>query len=81
VAEEVPAALQMPDEAVRLVLGGDTDAADAGIERIGEGKIDDAGLAAEMHRGLGPPIRELEQPSAAAAGEHIGHRRTCKRCA
>ena len=81
VAEEIPAALQMPDEAVRLVLGGDADAADAGIERIGEGEIDDARLAAEMHRGLGPPIRELEQPGAAAAGEHIRHRRTCKRCA
>jgi len=74
-------ALQMPDEAMRLVLGGDADAADAGIERIGEGEIDDARLAAEMHRRLGPPIRELEQPGAAAAGEHIRHRRTCKRCA
>ena len=81
VAEEVPAALQMPDQAVRLVLGGDADAADAGIERVGEREIDDARLAAEMHRGFGPPVREFEQPAAAAAGEHIGHRRTCKRCA
>ena len=76
VAEEIPAALQMPDQAVRLVLGGDADAANAGIERIGEGKIDDARLAAEMDRGFGPPVREFEQTGTPAAGEHIGHRRT-----
>ena len=81
VAEEIPAALQMADQTVRLVLGGDADAADAGIERIGERKIDDARLAAEMDRGLGPPLGELEQSAAPAAGEHIGHGRTCKGCA
>jgi hypothetical protein len=32
--QEIPAALQMPDQAVRLVLGGDADPADAGIERV-----------------------------------------------
>ena len=31
-AEEVPAALQVADQAVRLVLGGDADAADAGVD-------------------------------------------------
>ena len=33
-AEEIPAALQMADQAMRLVLGGDRHAADAGIERV-----------------------------------------------
>ena len=81
VAEEIPAALEMPDQTVGLVLGGDADAANAGIERIGERKVDDARLAAEMNRGFGPPLREFEQAAAPAAGEHIRHRRTCKGCA
>ena len=72
--QEVPAALQVADQAVRLVLGRDGDAADAGIERIGQREIDDARLAAEIDRGLGAPIRQLHQPGAAPAGEHIGHR-------
>jgi len=58
----------MPDQAVRLILGGDADAANPGIERIGEGKIDDARFAAEMDRGFCPPIREFEQSAAPAAG-------------
>ena len=41
-AEEVPAALQVPDQAVRLVLGRHRDAADAGIQRVGQREIDDA---------------------------------------
>ena len=38
-------------------------------------------FAAEMNRGFGPPLRELEQSAAPAAGEHIRHRRACKGCA
>ena len=71
--EEVPAALQVADQAVRLVLRGDRDAADAGIERVREREIDDARLAAEIDRGLGAPVGQLHQPAAAAAGQHIGH--------
>ncbi len=41
-AKEIPAALQMPDQAVRLVLRGDRDAADAGVQRIRQREIDDA---------------------------------------
>ena len=59
---------------MRLVLGGDRDAADAGIERVGEREIDDARLAAEIDRRLGAPVGQLHQPAAAPAGEHIGHR-------
>ena len=72
--EEVPAALQVADQAVRLVLGGDADAADAGVERVGEREVDDPGLAAEIDRGLGAAVGQLPQPRAAAAGEHEGER-------
>ena len=56
-----------------LVLGGDADAADAGIERVGQREIDDARLAAEEHRRLGALVGQLHQAAAAPAGEHIGH--------
>ena len=69
----------MADQAVRLVLGRDADAANAGVEGVGEGEVDDAGLAPEVDRGLGPPVGQLQQAAAFAAGEHIGHRRTGKR--
>ena len=72
-AEEVPAALQMPDQAVRLVLRRDADAADAGIEGIRQREIDDARLAAEIDRRLGAPVGQFHQAAAAAAGQHIGH--------
>ncbi len=71
--EEVPAALHMPDQAVRLVLGGHGDAADAGVQRVGQGEIDDAELAAEEHGRLGAHVGQFEQPAAATAGQHIGH--------
>ena len=69
-AQEVPAALQVADQAVRLVLGRDADAADARVERVGEREVDDPGLAAEIDRGLGAAVGQLLQPRAAAAGEH-----------
>ena len=72
-AEEVPAALQVADQAVRLVLRRHRDAADAGVERVGQREIDDARLAAEIDGGLGAPVGQLHQPAAAPAREHIGH--------
>ena len=72
-AEEVPAALQVADQAVRLVLGGDADPADAGVERVGQREVDDPRLAAEIDRGLGAPVGQLVEARAAAAGQHIGH--------
>jgi len=71
--EEVPAALHVADQAVRLVLRGHPDAADAGVQRVGQREVDDAGLAAEGHGGLGAPVRQLHQAAAAAARQHIGH--------
>ncbi len=60
-AQEVPAALQVADQRVRLVLRGDADAADAGIERVGQREIDDARLAAEIDRGLGAPVGQFHR--------------------
>ena len=59
---------------MRLVLGRNADAADAGIQRVRQREIDDARLAAEVDRGLGAAIRQLLQATAAAAGQDIGHR-------
>ena len=72
-AEEVPAALEVPDEAVGLVLGGDADAADAGIERVAEGEVDDAAFAAEIDGGFGAIVGQFLQARAAAAGQDVGH--------
>ncbi len=72
--EEVPAALQVADQAVGLVLGGDADAADARIERVRQREVDDAGLAAEIDRRFGAPVGQLLQPASAAAGQHVSHR-------
>ena len=80
-AEEVPAALQMADQAVGTVLRGHGHAADAGIQRVGEREIDDAQLGAEIDRGLGTPIGQFHQPAAAAAGQHEGHGLPGQRCA
>ncbi len=71
--EEVPAALKVPDQAVRLVLGGDADATDARIECVREGEIDDARLAAEVDRRFGAPVGQFHQAAAAPACQHIGH--------
>lgn len=70
--EKAPAALDVADEALRLVLRGDADVADARIDAVGEGEIDDVELAAEGHGGLGAPVGQLLEPAAAAAGKHDG---------
>jgi hypothetical protein len=72
--EEAPAALQVLDQALRLVLRGDADAADAGIHAIRQREIDDAELAAERHGRLRAPVSELHQAAAPAAGQHDAER-------
>ena len=72
-AQEVPAALKVPDERVRLVLRGDADAADARVDRVRQREVDDPALAAEINRRLGTGVGQLVQPAAASAREHIGH--------
>src|SRR5271154_2111831 len=49
--EEVPAPLQMPDQAVRLILCGDRDATNPRIERVRQSEIDDSRFAAEIDGG------------------------------
>ncbi len=68
--EKAPAALQVLDQALCLVLGGDADAADTGVHAVRQREIDDAELAAERHGRLGAPVGELHQAAAAAAGQH-----------
>jgi hypothetical protein len=57
--KKIPAALQMADQAMCLVLGGDRYAADAGIERVRERKIDNPQITAEIHLGLRAHIRQF----------------------
>jgi hypothetical protein len=72
--QEVPRPVHVADQRVRLVLRGDADAADAGIERVGQGEIDDPALAAEIDGGLGAHIGHFHQPAAAPPRQNIGHR-------
>src|SRR5260370_18965845 len=80
-AKEVPAHLQMSDQAVGLVLGRNRDAADSRVHRIGQSKIDDARFAAEIDRRLGAPVGRLQKPASAPAckneGEVEGHGADC----
>jgi hypothetical protein len=46
----------MADQAVRLILCGDADAANAGIQRVGQREIDDTRFAAEIDGRLGASI-------------------------
>ncbi len=50
------------------------------FKRVGQGKINDAGFAAEKHRRLGPPVGEFHQAAAAAARQNIGHGVTGEWC-
>ena len=72
-AQEVPAALQVTDEAVRLVLRRHADAADAGVDRVRQREVDDARLATEVDGRLRPTVGQLVQPGAAPPGQHVGH--------
>ena len=72
--QEIPAALKVPDQRMRLILGRDANAANTAIERVGQREVDDPGLAAEMHRRLCAPVGQLSQAAAAPPGQYIGHR-------
>ena len=73
-AHEIPAALQVPQQRMRLVLRDHVDAADPGVDAVGEREIDDAELAAEMDGRLGPAVGQVLQPRAAPAGQNQGDR-------
>ena len=77
--QEVPALLQMADQGMGFVLGGDADAANTGVDRIGQCEVDDARLAAEIDRRFGAAFGQFGQTAAAAARQHIRHRIACQR--
>ncbi len=67
-----PAALHMLNQGVSLILRQDEDLADARIHAIRQREVDDAVLAAERRRGLGPMVRQLHEPLTAAARHDDG---------
>ena len=80
-AQEGPAALQVADQGMRLVLRGDRQAPNARVQRVGQGEVDDARLATEIDSRLGAAVGQLHQARAAAAGQHEGHGVACQRAA
>jgi hypothetical protein len=67
-AEEVPAALQVADQGVGLVLRGDADAADAGVQGVGKGEVYDPCLATKVDSRFCPDIGQFVEPAAAPPG-------------
>jgi hypothetical protein len=73
-AHEVPGALHVADQRVRLVLRGHADAADARIDCVRQREINDPRLAAEIYRRLGAVVGQFVEAATASSGEHISHR-------
>jgi hypothetical protein len=69
-AQVAPAALDVLDQRLRLVLREHGDLADAGVHAIRQHEIDDAELAAERRRGLASMQSQRLQALAAAPGHH-----------
>ena len=57
-----PAFADMAVERERLVLGEDVDAAQAGVDAVGESDVDDAVMAAKGHGGFGTVAGERKEP-------------------
>src|SRR5690606_27066103 len=72
--EERPAALQVAQEAVRLVLREHADPAQARVHAVGQREVDDAELAAEVHRRLAADVGQVHEAAAATAGQQQYHR-------
>ena len=64
---------------MRLVLGGDADATDTGIECVGQREIDNSCLAAEVDGWLGTTVGEFFQTAAAPPGKNVSHGVACQR--
>jgi hypothetical protein len=71
--QEVPAALQVAQETVGLVLGHHANAPKLRVDAVRQGKIDNPELATEMDRGLCPPVGQLVQPATAPASQNQGN--------
>jgi hypothetical protein len=66
-AQIAPAALDVLDQRLRLVLRKDRNLANAGVDAVREHEIDDAELAAKGRRGLAAMLGQRPQALAAAA--------------
>ena len=73
-AQVAPAALDVLDQRVRLVLRHDRDAADARVDAVRQHEVDDAELAAERRRRLAAMVGEMLEALAAPAGHDDGER-------
>ena len=71
-AQEVPAAQEMPDQAMRLVLRGDGDMPDARVEGVRQSEIDDARLARQSRPRASRARRSV--PSGGCRGRRPEHR-------
>ena len=67
---DVPAHADVPVERERLVLRGDEDAAQPGVDAVAQREVDDAVRPAEVDRRLGALLGQRIEPLAGAAGEH-----------
>jgi len=67
-----PAALDVLDQRMRLVLGQHRDLSDAGVDAVRQREVDDAELAAERRGGLAAVLGEVSEPLPAAAGHDHG---------
>jgi hypothetical protein len=68
--QEAPAAGQVSDETLCLVLREDGDAADAGIHAVREREVDVAEVAAEGKRRLAVPPGQLTEPRPIPSRQH-----------
>ena len=67
---DAPAPPDVAVEGERLVLGGDEDAAEAGVDAVAEDEVDDPVGTAEIDRRLGAISREGRETLADTPGEH-----------
>ena len=56
-----------------LYLGRDPDPPDAGVYGVGQSEVDNAALAAEIHRRLGSDVGEFQQSGSAASRQDVRH--------
>jgi len=67
--QEPPAAFDVTNQTLGLVLGQHPDAAQAGVNAVGENEVDDAQGPAKRHGRFGAVIRQATQPGASSASE------------
>jgi len=68
--QDIPSDPNVPVERMGLVLNQHRDAAQAGIQTIAEGEVDDAIFPAERDGRLGPMFRQGFEPFSLSSGKH-----------